>query len=278
MSLGDSEFHDVREANLLSKRWNLIRAFGTRDLKARYKGSVLGWAWSLLVPLATLGIYTVVFSIIFRGAPPPMGNGQTIFVLWLFAGLTTWTFFSSSVNGGMAALTSSGGMLQKVYFPACAPVMGAGLAVGVQSLIEMGIFAVVMIVLSNVSWTWLLVPVWMVLFVTSCQAFAVLVSVLNIYYRDLAHLIAIALQLLFYATPIIYPLSMVNASWNGISLAFIIKLNPLTEFIELYRNLVYSLHPGTAAQWGVSLGTTVILVALAWWILKRKGRDLGERI
>ncbi|NMW87063.1 ABC transporter permease [Mobiluncus curtisii] len=278
MSSGKTEFNDVRDTNMISRRWNLIRAFGTRDLKARYKGSFLGWAWSLLVPLATLGIYTVVFSVIFRGAPPPMGNGQTIFVLWLFAGLTTWTFFSSSINGGMAALTSSGGMLQKVYFPAYAPVMGAGLAVGVQSLIEIGIYVLVMIVLGNMSWTWLLVPLWMILFIAACQAFAVIVAVLNIYYRDLAHLIAIALQLLFYATPIIYPLSMVNASWKGISLAFIIRLNPLTEYIELYRNLVYSLNPGSLGQWAVCVGTAIVLMLLAWWVLSRKGRDLGERI
>lgn len=60
MSSGKTEFNDVRDTNMISRRWNLIRAFGTRDLKARYKGSFLGWAWSLLVPLATLGIYTTV--------------------------------------------------------------------------------------------------------------------------------------------------------------------------------------------------------------------------
>ena len=130
----------VRKAAPIWQQWNLISNFGRRDLKAKFKGTWLGWAWSLLVPLASLGIYTLIFSIVFRMAPPDLGNGRDgIFAVWLFAGLTLWTFFASSINSGIAGLGSSGGMLQKVYFPPYAPVLGAGLAVGVQSIIEIGI-------------------------------------------------------------------------------------------------------------------------------------------
>jgi ABC-type polysaccharide/polyol phosphate export permease len=116
----------VRKAAPIWQQWNLISNFGRPRLKAKFKGTWLGWAWSLLVPLASLGIYTLIFSIVFRMAPPTRQRERRHLRGLVVAGLTLWTFFASSINSGIAGLGSSGGMLQKVYFPPYARSSGRG--------------------------------------------------------------------------------------------------------------------------------------------------------
>jgi ABC-type polysaccharide/polyol phosphate export systems, permease component len=269
----------VRDAPPIWQQWNLISNFGRRDLKAKFKGTWLGWAWSLLVPLASLGIYTLVFSVVFRMAPPELGNGRSgIFALWLFAGLILWSFFSSSINAGIAGLGSSGGMLQKVYFPAYAPVLGAGLAVGVQSVIEVSILLVILLILGNVGWTWLLVPVLLALYIVFCWSVATAISILNVYYRDLAHLVNVALQLLFYVTPILYTIDFVPEVWRGIPIRSIITFSPLADFIILFRNLTYDLTVGDLGAWVSVVVWTLVALGWASWTFHRRGADLGEQL
>ncbi|WRS30229.1 ABC transporter permease [Actinomycetaceae bacterium MB13-C1-2] len=266
----------VRPKKPIWSYWFLIYTFGQRDLKSKFKGSALGWLWSLVVPLATIGIYSVVFSIILRVEPPDFGSGRKgLFVVWLFCGLIFWTFFSNTVNNGIAEMLSAGQILQKVYFPAYAPVLGSALAVGVQSLIEFGILAIIMLFLGNVSWTWLLIPVWMVFVVIFVGSIATIFAILNVYAKDVAHLVAIALQLLFYATPIIYPLSMVGGAWGG-NLVALLQANPLTGFVTLFRSLMYELTPGNLYQWGMVAGAALVSLGLATWVVRTKGEDLGE--
>lgn len=271
------EVREIRPSRPIWHQWNLISNFGQRDLKAKFNGTALGFAWSLAVPLATLAIYTVVFSVFFPAAPPPLGNGKDgIFAVWLFAGLVMWSFFSSSVNGGIGGLLGAGPLLQKIYFPAYAPVLGTGLAVGVQSLIELGLLLAVLLVLGNLGWTWLLVPVLVVIFTIFSAAVATAIAILNVYVRDLAHLVSVALQLLFYMTPILYSITFVPEEWRGLPLRAIVEASPFAEFIGLMRALVYDLEPGPWQAWlGIVLWTAL---ALGWanLVYRRRGGDLGE--
>lgn len=270
---------EIRPAMPLSRQWNLIKNFGNRDLKAKFNSTWLGWMWSLVVPMATLLIYTLVFAIVFKMTPPQMGNGRSgIFAIWLFAGLILWSFFNSSINGGIGALASSGGLLSKIYFPAYAPVLGSGLAVGVQSLIELGILLAVYAALQNIGWTWLLAPFVLALFVIFCQALAIAIAIWNIYLRDMAHLVNVALQLLFYVSPIIYVPTAVPPEWRGIPIQKLIMLNPLADFIMLFRAHVYDLQVGTARQWIGCVVWTALAVLWAWSVYRRRGGDLAEAI
>lgn len=272
-------FTDVRQKRPIWAYWNLIYNFGQRDLKSRFKGSALGWLWSLVVPLATIGIYSLVFSLFLRVPPPDFGNGRTgIFAIWLFSGLVFWTFFSGVITNGISEMVAAGPILQKVYFPAYAPVLGSGLAVGIQSLIELGILLVILLLLGNIGWSWLLLPVFAVFAVIFVGSLATVFAVLNVYYRDLAHLVKVALQLLFYATPIIYPAAMVTMSWHGIELRRILEINPLWSFVELLRNLVYELNAGTWFQWGMVVGSSLLALAWAAHVMRTRGADLGENV
>jgi ABC-type polysaccharide/polyol phosphate export permease len=270
---------EVRYSPPIWRQWNLVWNFAQRDLKSKFKGAALGWAWSLVVPLATLGIYTVVFSVVFRAEPPDMGNGnEGIFVVFLFAGLTAWTFFSSTINAGISGLIGTGALLKKIYFPSYAPVLGAGVAVGVQSLIELGIYVVVLAFLGNLGWTFLLVPVWAALFAVFSAALATTFAILNVYMRDLAHLVAIGLQLLFYATPIIYPLTLVPESVRGFPLRAVIEWSPISQFVHVFRDITYGLSPGAWTSWLGLLGWTLAALALSSLVYKRRGGDLGEEL
>lgn len=257
--------------------WNLVVNFGQRDLKTKFKGTALGWLWSLAVPLATLAIYSVVFAVIFRADPPDMGGGHRgVFVLWLFCGLTAWRFFSTTITAGINALVGTGPLLQKVYFPAYAPVLGATLATGTQSLIEVAILAVALAAFANLGFTWLLIPIWAALLLGFTACLATGIAVLNVYYRDLAHLVSIALQLWFYLTPIIYPLRMVPENWAGLPLRGMLAANPFTQFVELFRALIYGLSSGSWQMWLSAIAWTGVAALFAWAVLRWRGADLGE--
>jgi ABC-type polysaccharide/polyol phosphate export permease len=265
-------------ATVWSQR-SLIWNFAQRDLKSRFKGTAFGWTWSLLVPIATVIIYSIVFSVIFRAAPPDFGSGRPgIFVVWLMVGLVPWTFFLIAINIAIPTLLSAGPLLQKIYFPAFAPVLGATVAVLVQTMIEFGILAVILLIFGEVSPTWLLFPVWLCLFVLFVNGIATTLAILNVYARDIAHITAVALQLLFFLTPIIYPIVLVPEQWHGIPLRAIVQSNPLAVFIESLRTLVYGLKLPDPSFWALMVLWTLVSVSVAAIVYQRRGQDIGESI
>lgn len=257
----------------------LIWNFAQRDLKSRFKGTALGWAWSLVVPISTLVIYTLVFAVIFRIDPPPLGNGSPgNFTLFLFAGLVVWTVFANGINTGILSLLTTGGLLKKVYFPSYAPVLGSVIAILAQSGIEVAVLLGIMVVLGNVSWTYVLLVPWAVLFIVFVSATIHTLAVLNVVFRDLSHIVNVIIQLLFYLTPVIYSLTFIPMEWRGIPLRRIIGLNPLTEFVTAFRNCLYDLTPPAATTWLGMLFWTVVALGGAFVVHRKLGQDVGERI
>jgi ABC-type polysaccharide/polyol phosphate export permease len=258
---------------------SLIWNFAQRDLKARYKGTLLGWVWSLLVPLATLLIYTFVFSVIFRAQPPDFGNGESgNFTVWLFGGLIAWNFLAQSIQLGIPTLLGNGPLLQKVYFPSHVPVLGAMGAILVQSLIETAIYLVVLLLLGNVGIAWLLLPLWLVIYLVFVASTAVALAVLNVYYRDIQHLTGVALQLLFFLTPVFYTLDLVPVEWHGIPLQQLILLNPIAQFLVVFRELTYGLAVPDVSAWLGLLTWTALALVLSAIVYRRWGLDVGEAV
>ncbi len=258
---------------------HLIWNFALRDLKARYKGTVLGWSWSLLVPLAVVLTYTLVFSIIFRATPPDFGSGRDgIFAVWFICGLVPWALMSGAITGGIPSLLAAGPLLQKVYIPSFVPVLGAIGAVLVQSLIEFGLILVVLAALGNIGWTWLLLPFWLAVFLVFSASLAYVLAVANVHFRDLAQIVTVALQLLFFATPILYPVDQIPEYVGAIPLRTLIMLNPVTEFIMGFRSLLYDLEPIPAAAGAYAAAATAIAALIAVAVFRRWGRDIGETI
>jgi ABC-type polysaccharide/polyol phosphate export permease len=262
---------------------SLILNFARRDVRARFKGSLFGLLWSLIVPMASLGIYALVFGTFFTGSEAPvMGNGEdNPFFVWLFTGLVVWNIFSSTLSTAIGTLLATGPLMKKIYFPPYAAVFGSVLATFYQSLIELSVLVVVLLAFVNVGWTWLLLIVWLALFAAFVASVSTFFAVANVYWRDVSHFVGIALQLMFYLTPIIYNLDVVRGtagSQNRELAANIIQYLPIAAFVEVFRDLVYDLDLGSFRPWatitGYSAGT--VLAAIAFY--RRKGLDLSEEL
>lgn len=258
----------------------LIVNFARRDLRARFKGTWLGLAWSLMMPIATLATYSIVFGIFFKGNPTPQfGNGRDgVFPVFLFSGLVPWSMYAVTLGTSIGSLLGNGPLMKKIYFPPYASVFGTVLATFYQSLIEVGILVLALLVFGNVGWTWLLVICWFALFGAFVAAVSLLFSVMNVYFRDTTHIVGIVLQMQFYLTPIIYPPTLVPGTWHGVPLRTLVSLQPMSAFVETFRALVYSLELGPARAWLTVVVWTVLAVAAAWVYYGRRGLDLSEEL
>ncbi|HEY0510139.1 MAG TPA: ABC transporter permease [Blastococcus sp.] len=257
----------------------LIGNFARREIKGKYKGSLLGSAWSLLNPLATLATYSLVFGFILRFPTPVAGNGElTSFPIYLFTALVVWNFFHSVTTSGMAALVGAGPLLRKIHFPPYAPVMGSALAVLNQTAIEFGLLFVVYLVVMNISWTILLVPVLLVLLAAFALGLGMFLAILNARFRDVAYIVTVLLGLLFYGSPIIYPITLVTDLYAEHPWLRIYEYNPITAFVEAFRDVLWDLEfPG----WGRLAYLALISVgalAIGWSYFQRNAADVSEEL
>jgi ABC-type polysaccharide/polyol phosphate export permease len=257
----------------------LIWNFALRDIKSRFKGTLLGWAWSIIVPVATVVIYSVVFSAIFRAQPPPLADGRPgNYAVWLLTGLVVWTGFANTLTSGVGTLLGSGSLLQKIYFPSYAPVIGSVISSMMQTGIEMAILLVILLAIGNAGLPWLVLLLWAPIFVAFVASVTYILGAYNVYFRDLAYLITVALQLFFFLTPIIYPISLVPESWHGIPVRALIEANPLAQFVESFRTIAYSVSVPGAGTWAILLGWTAAAFGLSVVTYVRRGLDIGEQI
>ncbi len=259
--------------------WRLIWAFAIRDLKGRFTATALGWIWTLIVPLATVFIYSLVFAVIFRAQAPPMGNGhEGVFAVWFFCGLVTWNLFAQTVNACIGSIVGMGPMMQKVYIPSYVPVFAAAITSLIERLLEAAVMLILMLVFFNVGWTWLLYPLVLVvtaLFAT-CLGYSLAVSYVR--FRDTGQIMAILLQMWFFVTPVIYPIDLIPEEVRGIPLRALIELNPMTALVQMSRDLIYGLTLPGPKTIAYVVGWTLLAAGAAAFIHRRWGQDLSEEI
>jgi lipopolysaccharide transport system permease protein len=231
----------------------LIQSLVARELKARYRGSVLGVVWSFLNPLLLLLIYTFVFSVVVPGA-----SSRQIehFPLFLFCGILPWTWFSSSLLESANVLITGGALLRKVIFPAeVLPIVTvlAGLvhfALGLPILIAFIVYERVPVT-PDVLWLPLIVATQLLLTI----GLALLVSSLTVHFRDLRDLLSNLLTLAFFATPIVYPLSQAP-DWARP----LLLLNPFTHLAVAYQEVLVV--PGPFTGWPRLIAIGVVSAAI----------------
>ena len=277
--LGSSR-HDEKGRTLvltdLYRQRALIVAFANRDFSTRYRASVIGWAWSLLQPLATLVVFAAVFSIVFRIKAPELGNGSgtSSYAAYLFTGIVTWNLFSSTLTLSMTQLKSNGELLKKVQFPAWAPVLGASIVQLVQVLLELLVLVAMFVWLRNTGVTWLLaLPILVGLFLFA-QGIGLMLSILNARYGDVQYIVAVVLGALYFLTPVLYPMSMLDGQ-NEL-LSAVVKGNPVSWYVQAMHDAMYSLASPPAIEVIALLvgGFLVFWAGLA--IFDRGSEDIGE--
>lgn len=235
-----------------------------RELRAKYRRSALGWAWSMLNPLTTMLVYTVVFALFLR-IQPPAGNpsGLRIYAIYLMCAMLPWNFFSTCVTGSIATMIGNGALIKKTYFPRQllpTATVGANLALHV---IEMFILTGVIVAFGN--WRALpYLPVTLVLVLilaVFALGFGLLFGVLNVFFRDIEHFTTIFFLIWMYLTPIIYPeYLLTHRSFHGITYLAIDRFNPMTDFADAFRATMYNGRLPSLGDWGaIILSAGVIL-------------------
>ena len=235
-----------------SKYRPLIRELVTRDLKVKYRRSVLGYMWSILNPLLMMLLQTLVFSYMFRFDIPN-------FPLYLICGNTLFNFFNESTNMGMGSVLGNASLIKKVYVPKFIFPISRVVSSFVNLLFSLAAILLVMLITrSPFYWTILLVWAPLLLLLAFCCGMAVLLSALAVYFRDLQYLYGILTMAWMYATPLFYPLSALPPF-----MVPVIKLNPLYHYINCMRCLVmYGTLPGPNT-WIACIGSAVVMMASA---------------
>ncbi|MDQ3897108.1 MAG: ABC transporter permease [Actinomycetota bacterium] len=252
-----------------------------RELRGKYKRSLLGWTWSLLNPLATMVIFTVVFRF-FLKVEPPRGDpsGLHAFALFLLCGLLPWNFLSNGMSGSMGALIGNSNLIKKVFFPREVLVASNIASWVVSFLLEMAVLAVVLLIAGQFVLPWLVPALGLVMIQTMfVVGLGLLLSVLNVYFRDVQHFIGILLQIWFYATPIVYPMTVVrNALDQRPELFTLYKLNPMVRFVEAYRDCLYDLRFPALLDTVYLLGVSAATLALGVFVFSRLEPKLAEEL
>ncbi|WP_116453383.1 ABC transporter permease [Blastococcus litoris] len=257
----------------------LIGNFARREIKGKYKGSLLGSAWSLINPLATLATYSLVFGFILRFPTPVAGNGSlTSFPIYLFTALVVWNFFHSVTMSSIGALVGAGPLLRKIHFPPFAPVLGSAIAVLQQTAIEFGLLFVVYVIVWNISWTILLVPVLLLLLSGFALGLGMLLAIFNAWFRDVNYIVTVLLGLLFYASPIIYPITLVTDLYDEHPWLRIYEFNPITAFVEAFRDVLWDLEFPGWGRLGYLVLVSAIVLAVGWSFFQRKAADVSEEL
>jgi lipopolysaccharide transport system permease protein len=213
----------------------LLRSLLRRELRARYKGSALGLVWSLLYPLAMMAVYTLVFSVLWKGA-----RNIPHYPLFVLAGLAVWGFFQSAVQLGTGALVSGAALIKKVWFPRELVVASVVLAQTLSS----GVILLVLIPLSihavpaNVRTVVLAIPIAGGL-ICLALGFAWLLSIANVFYRDVEHLLGVIFLPWFFLTPVLYGLDQFPAASAHPTIIELMRYgNPVTPYVEGVRAVV----------------------------------------
>ena len=233
----------------------LVTALTGRELRLRYQGSIFGWAWSLVKPLA-LGL-VLSFAL-----GKVLGTGIT--AEFLLAGLFPWFWFQSSVQAASGSFIGNAGLLKKVRFPRAVLPLSAVLGNTLQFLLSLPVLAIFLFAGGHEpAIEWVALPLVFALQFVLITGLAFFVASVTVYFRDLEHILEVVLSLLFYATPIIYAAGQVPDSYE-----WVIRLNPLAPLAEGWRDILLDgKWPGSDLAY--SLGLTLVVVAAGWFAFRK---------
>lgn len=245
----------------------LLKTSIKKDIGGKYKHSFLGILWSFINPLLQISVYAFVFQIILR-------SDIENYAVYLCCGLIPWQYFSSVVLRGAAIIVDNGNIIKKVYFPREVLPISLASSEGVNFLIStiiiLGFVIFGGIGLSHhILWYFLIVLLQYILSI----GVALIVSSITVYFRDLQHILGILMQLLFYATPIVYSMDSVPANFK-----WLVKINPMSYLIESYRAIFYNKTMPNFNDLGKALIMGVVLCIAGYFIFKRLEKRFAEEL
>jgi homopolymeric O-antigen transport system permease protein len=239
-----------------------------RDIKVRYKQTLLGVVWAIMQPLFTMLVFTLFFG---RLAGMDARTDGMPYPLFAFAGLLPWTFFANAITNSGNSLVGSANLITKVYFPRMI-IPGAAVAAG---LVDLGIAFIMLVGLMiyyqvTITWTLLMLPVLVILTALLAVGVGMWLSALNVKYRDIRFAMPFVIQLWLFVSPVIFPANILPEKWR-----WVMDLNPLTGIIEGYRSSVF----GRPINWtalGISTVITLVILIYASYSFRRMEKTFAD--
>ena len=256
----------VRHCSLL---WQMTK----RGVQQRYRGSLLGLVWSFVFPLMMLSVYTFVFSVVFKarwGVETEGGRGA--FAVIMFCGMAMYNLFSEAVNGACGIVVNNQNLVKKVIFPLEILPLAQTLS---TFILGIAWFVLLLggtwLILGVLSWTMLLLPLVLVPLMFFTLGVSYLVASLGVYVRDTQYAIGVILQILFFATPIFYPISAVPEEFR-----VYLEMNPLTLMIEQARNVfLYGMLPDWTVL-GTALGISLAAMQCGYYFFAHTKKGFAD--
>ncbi|MFZ5815411.1 MAG: ABC transporter permease [Bacillota bacterium] len=249
------------------REWYLLRNMVHRELRMRYKGSVLGFFWSLVNPIMLMVVYTVIFQFVMRVEVPD-------YSLYLMAGLLPWNMVTVAVANSVPVVVGNANLVKKIYFPREILPISVVLANFVHLLIGMGLFVLFLLLTGKTtgSQLWLL-PIVAAQQLLLTMGISLLVSASYVYFRDLEHIMNLIMMVWFYLTPIVYPSFMVPEG-----LRWMLILNPMAPIVAGYRQALLGAESValSALQWPFVL--SVLMAFLGFRVFRGLSRRFAEEV
>jgi lipopolysaccharide transport system permease protein len=235
---------------------DLITSFVKRDFTATYKQTILGPLWFFIQPIFTTIMFLIVFGNIAK--IPTDGVPQVLFYM---NGIILWNYFSKCLLSTSNTFVSNAGIFKKVYFSRLTIPLSNVISALVQFIIQLALFIIILIAYKihgadfKLSFAVFAVPLFVLQMAVLGLGIGLIITSLTTKYRDLTHLVGFAVQLWMYATPIVYPLSMVPEKWRSVYV-----LNPVVPILEGFKHAFFSTGMPSVTEYGVSVGTTIFLL------------------
>ena len=256
--------------NIFQKIYNyreLLKTNVKKEIRGRYKNSILGILWSFLNPLLQLAVYSVIFGALLAG-------GDKTYHIYICVALIPWTYFTTAITQAAFTVIGNADIIKKVYFPReilpISVVTSGAVNFAISTII---ILAFVIFSGVGLSWYILLYPLILLVQYILLLGISFIVSSVTVYFRDLEHIIGVVLMAAFYGTPIVYKLEQLPAN-----LQIIMQLNPMTHLINAYRDIFYYHQMPNMKILCLLLGISVILTIIGYFIFKKLQKGFAEEL
>lgn len=246
----------------------LLKTNVKKEIRGKYKGSFLGVLWSFVNPLLQVVVYAIVFPYI-------MKVQTDNYLVFLICGIIPWTWFVTSLNGGTNCIRLNSNLIQKVYFPReILPI-----SIVTSGMINFLISCLIILIFVlcggiGVSWHLAFLPLIILIQFVVTLAFLFLTSAINVYVKDVEYLVIFIINMMFYATPVLYS----SEVFAGSKLAWVFKLNPMAHIINAYRDIFYSHQVPSVTNLLILLGIGIIFLILCYLVFDRLEKRFAEEI
>jgi len=255
---------------------NLLYLLSLKELRTRYRKSILGWTWSLLNPVSQMIIFTIIFLYVFE-RQPPLGSpsGLKNFPLYFLSGLLPFQFFSISVTASIGSVQGGASLIKKVAFPHEHLVLSIVIAQFVTLLIELAVLSAVFLLFGHMVLPWLIPMLLLMVFVSMFTiGVSLLLSAANVFFHDINYLWGIVAQLLFYSSPIIFAIDEIRFAW----LRAISNWGPTGSFVRASQEILYDGHWPSLERWIQVSVYSAVTFAFGAWVFNRLSPRFAEEL